>query len=192
MSILSTVQVLKLVIAMRLGQPRASEGPAWVSPRGPDVEFIVGRSVSIYIYISGQIITTSADVTLNGGLIRELPQNPLNSGLGIILICPDIYIYIYLNICLCLLYLTSKKGGPRHTKSCQCDLNQYLAMFWWKLIMTIFLHVPSRVIFLYRMLRFHASERIQVSRLRRLALVFCLENSVGWADWMTQFCGTVL
>ena len=39
--------------------------------------------------ISGQIITTSAEVTLNGGLIRELPQNPLNSGLGIILICPD-------------------------------------------------------------------------------------------------------
>ena len=37
----------------------------------------------------GQIITTSADVTLNGGLIRELPQNPLNSGLGNILICPD-------------------------------------------------------------------------------------------------------
>ena len=29
-------------------------------------------------------------VTLNGGLIRELPQNPLNSGLGIILICPDL------------------------------------------------------------------------------------------------------
>ncbi len=38
---------------------------------------------------SGQIITTSADVTLNGGLIRELPPNPLNSGLGIILICPE-------------------------------------------------------------------------------------------------------
>ena len=38
---------------------------------------------------SGQIITTSAEVTLNGGLIRELPQNPLNSGLGIIVICPD-------------------------------------------------------------------------------------------------------
>ena len=35
---------------------------------------------------SGQIVTTSAEVTLNGGLIRELPQNPLNSGLGIILI----------------------------------------------------------------------------------------------------------
>ncbi len=41
------------------------------------------------INTSGQIITTSAEVTLNGGLIRELPQNPLNSGLGIILICPD-------------------------------------------------------------------------------------------------------
>ncbi len=38
---------------------------------------------------AGQIITTSAEVTLNGGLIRELPQNPPNSGLGIILICPD-------------------------------------------------------------------------------------------------------
>ena len=38
---------------------------------------------------SGQIIATSAEVTLNGGLVRELPQNPLNSGLGIILICPD-------------------------------------------------------------------------------------------------------
>ena len=41
------------------------------------------------VYMSGQIITTSAEVTLNGGLIRELPQNSLNSGLGIILICPD-------------------------------------------------------------------------------------------------------
>ena len=39
--------------------------------------------------LAGQIITTSAEVTLNGGLIRELPQNPLNSGLGIILICPE-------------------------------------------------------------------------------------------------------
>ena len=42
--------------------------------------------------LSGQIITTSADVTLNGGLIRELPQNPLNSGLGIILICPGLFV----------------------------------------------------------------------------------------------------
>ena len=37
----------------------------------------------------GQIITTSAEVTLNGGLVRESPQNPVKSGLGIILICPD-------------------------------------------------------------------------------------------------------
>ena len=28
--------------------------------------------------LSGQITTTSADVTLNGGLILELPQNPLH------------------------------------------------------------------------------------------------------------------
>ncbi len=39
---------------------------------------------------SGQIITTSAEVTLNGGLVRESPPNSLNSGLGIILlICPE-------------------------------------------------------------------------------------------------------
>ncbi len=37
-----------------------------------------------------QIITTSAEVTLNGGLVRESPQNPLNSGLGIILMCPEL------------------------------------------------------------------------------------------------------
>ena len=31
---------------------------------------------------SGQIIATSAEVTPNGGLVRESPQNPLNSGLN--------------------------------------------------------------------------------------------------------------
>ena len=31
---------------------------------------------------------TLAEVTLNGGLVRESPPNPLNSGLGIIQICP--------------------------------------------------------------------------------------------------------
>ena len=35
----------------------------------------------------GQFITTSAEVTPNGSLSRESPQNPLNSGLGIIVIC---------------------------------------------------------------------------------------------------------
>ena len=45
---------------------------------------------------SGQIITTSAEVTLNCGFVRESPQNPLNSGLGIILICPE---YIPVEYC---------------------------------------------------------------------------------------------
>ena len=44
--------------------------------------------------MSGQIITTSAEVTPNGGLVRESPKNPLNSGLGIIVIGPDMYIDI--------------------------------------------------------------------------------------------------
>ena len=38
-----------------------------------------------------QIIATSAEVTPNGGLIRELAQNPLNSDLGIIVICLEIW-----------------------------------------------------------------------------------------------------
>ena len=46
-------------------------------------------NVFFFKYQSGQIITTSAEVTLNGGLVRESPKNPLNSGLGIILICPE-------------------------------------------------------------------------------------------------------
>ena len=39
--------------------------------------------------LPGQFIATSAEVTPNGSLVRESPQNPLNSGLGIIVICPD-------------------------------------------------------------------------------------------------------
>ena len=46
----------------------------------------------IILHLSGEIIATSAEVTLNGGLVRESPPNPLNSGLGIIVICPDLYI----------------------------------------------------------------------------------------------------
>ena len=42
---------------------------------------------------SGQIIATSAEVTPNGGVVRESSQNPLNSGLGIIVICPDKWAY---------------------------------------------------------------------------------------------------
>ena len=41
------------------------------------------------VIVTGQIIATSAEVTPNGGFVRESPQNPLNSGLGIIVICPD-------------------------------------------------------------------------------------------------------
>ena len=60
------------------------------------------------IHVSGQFMTTSAEVTLNGGLVRdstravsctvrESLQNPLNSGLGIILICPAVW-YIHLHL----------------------------------------------------------------------------------------------
>ncbi len=62
-----------------------------------DKEAHRGQEGNVFFFlrcdISGQMITTSADVTLNGGLIRELPQNPLNSGLGIILICPDVCVF---------------------------------------------------------------------------------------------------
>ena len=54
-----------------------------------EVEVVSPRCNPQNLNTSGQIITTSAEVTLNGGLIRELPQNPLNSGLGIILVWPD-------------------------------------------------------------------------------------------------------
>ena len=43
-------------------------------------------------HLSGQIIATSA----NGGLVRESLQNPLNSGLGIIVICPDLGVWLRL------------------------------------------------------------------------------------------------
>ncbi len=45
--------------------------------------------LSLDLHDSGKIITTSAEVTLNGGLVRESSHNPLNSGLGITLICPE-------------------------------------------------------------------------------------------------------
>ncbi len=40
--------------------------------------------------VSGQIITTSAEVILNCGLVSESPKKFTNSGLGIIVICPDV------------------------------------------------------------------------------------------------------
>ncbi len=47
-------------------------------------------SITFSYQIPGQITTTSAEVTINGGLVRESTQNPLNSGLGIIVFCPEI------------------------------------------------------------------------------------------------------
>ncbi len=44
------------------------------------------------LHWSGQIIATSAEVTPNGGLVRESRKNALNSGLGIIVICPGWWI----------------------------------------------------------------------------------------------------
>ena len=41
-------------------------------------------------HVTGQSIATSAEVTLNGGLVRESPNNAFNSGLGIIVIWPDV------------------------------------------------------------------------------------------------------
>ena len=42
------------------------------------------------------ILATSAEVTPNGGLVRESPHNPLNSGSGIIVTCPDICLFVYI------------------------------------------------------------------------------------------------
>ena len=66
-------------------------GEWWVD----STNLIEGKQIirtSLFLFqwkTSGQIITTSAEVTPNGGLVRESPPNPLNSGLGIIVICPE-------------------------------------------------------------------------------------------------------
>ena len=49
------------------------------------------------LYISGQIIATSHDLTPNGGLVRELPLFQENLGWLNIIIWPDTYIYIYVD-----------------------------------------------------------------------------------------------
>ena len=53
---------------------------------------------------SGQIIATSAEVTPNGGVVRESFQNLFNSGLGIIVICPE-------SLGLAFLYVSPKAVG---------------------------------------------------------------------------------
>ena len=59
-----------------------------LSTKSPAVQDRVVGPLPNGVYKSGQIIATSAEVTPNGGLVRESHQNPLNSGLGIIVICP--------------------------------------------------------------------------------------------------------
>ena len=54
------------------------------------MSLIVTSCLGSCLYIwSGQIIATSAEVTPNGSLVRDSPNNALNSGLGIIVIWPD-------------------------------------------------------------------------------------------------------
>ncbi len=51
---------------------------------------IRGTHGMLHHHLSRQIIATSAEVTPKGSLVREFPpKSPKNSGLGIILICPD-------------------------------------------------------------------------------------------------------
>ena len=45
--------------------------------------------------VSGQFITTSAEVTPNGGLVRESPQNFLKLGSGFISNCPDCFPQVF-------------------------------------------------------------------------------------------------
>ena len=48
------------------------------------------KSDCISVNQSGQILTTSAEVTPNGGLVGGIPPKcPKNSGLGTIVICPE-------------------------------------------------------------------------------------------------------
>ena len=50
----------------------------------------------MHTYILGQIIAPAAEVTPNGGLVREAAPDPLNSGLGIVVISPDTIVDAYM------------------------------------------------------------------------------------------------
>ena len=76
-----------------------------------------------------------AEVTPNGGLVRESPQKSLNSGLGIIVICPEFCYLTGLKYCEwnAVLFKGPKpskthEGSNKNTKdalqprSCQCCL----------------------------------------------------------------------
>ena len=65
-------------------------------------------------YKSGQIITTSADVTLNCGLVRESPQYPLNSGLGnVFFFSPHLYTTGFLDLWFFLSHLGTLQVQPQ-------------------------------------------------------------------------------
>ena len=57
-----------------------------------DTDKLEAKEIQCFFFqtiLFGQIIATSAEVTQNGSLVRESPNNALNSGLGIIVIWPD-------------------------------------------------------------------------------------------------------
>ena len=63
--------------------------------RAPKVDGSLGISCisgcKMMAIFAEQILATSAELTPNGGLLREISPNHLNSGLGIIVICPDFW-----------------------------------------------------------------------------------------------------
>ena len=61
----------------------------WIIRHSPGMSLWFSRFGNLSYFPKVNFVTQCSEVTLNGGLIRELPQNPLNSGLGIILICPE-------------------------------------------------------------------------------------------------------
>ena len=70
-----------------------------------------------------QIITTSAEVTPKCGLVRESPLEVLNSGLGSIVDCPDLYTFKMLAAYALFRWLTLSNGlfGSELAISHTCD-----------------------------------------------------------------------
>ena len=80
----------------RIGLGGRALGGAWAQRSkaakgaGATEEHKGENSTGSAVYNLGELKTISAEVTPKGGLVRESCQSPLNSGLGIIQICPDI------------------------------------------------------------------------------------------------------
>ena len=59
------------------------------------ISVVVSQRFVLFSFdFSAQIIATSAEVTPNGGLVRESPSKS-HSGFGIIVICPDFLFPLY-------------------------------------------------------------------------------------------------